>query len=89
MTEDNKRFLRADFAAFRDCDEAWWDADIAPDFVRHDPGLDFAVRGPAGMRKLAEVLHGGLSDVATSVDELIAEGDRVRARLHVQGAAHQ
>jgi predicted ester cyclase len=81
----NKRLVRAYFDAFRDRDEGWWDANIAPDFVRHDPGLDFEVRGPDGIRKLAAVLHGGLSEVAIPIDEVIAEGDRVLARLRFQG----
>jgi hypothetical protein len=45
------------FPAFRDRDEAWWDSHIALEFVRHDPGLDFAVEGPTGIRKLAAVLQ--------------------------------
>ena len=31
------------------------------------------------------MLHGGLSDIAMPVDEVIAEGDRVLARLRFQG----
>ena len=83
--EDDKNLVRAYFAAFRDRDAAWWQRFIAPDFVRHDPGLDFEVRGPAGVARLGEVLHGGLSDIAMLIDEVIAEGDRVLARLRFQG----
>ncbi len=83
--ESNKDLVRAYFVAFRDRDVTWWDRFIAPDFVRHDPGLDFEVRGPAGVAKLAEVLHGGLSDIDMRIDEVIAEGDRVLARLRFQG----
>ena len=83
--ESNKDLVRAYFVAFRDRDATWWDRFIAPDFVRHDPGLDFEVRGPAGVAKLAEVLHGGLSDIDMRIDEVIAEGDRVLARLRFQG----
>ncbi|WP_267425914.1 ester cyclase [Methylobacterium sp. GC_Met_2] len=84
-SEDDKRLVRAYFDAFRDRDEAWWDRFIAPNFVRHDPGLEFEVRGPAGIRRLAAVLHGGLSDIGMPIDEVIAEGDRVLARLRFQG----
>ena len=83
--EDNKVLVRAYFDAFRDRDAAWWQRFIAPDFVRHDPGLDIEVRGPAGVARLGEVLHGGLSDIAMLIDEVIAEGDRVLARLRFQG----
>lgn len=37
------------------------------------------------MRKLAAILHGGLSDITLPIDELVAEGDRVLARLRFQG----
>lgn len=84
-SEGDKRLVRAYFDAFRDRDEAWWDRFIAPDFVRHDPGLDFEVRGPTGVVKLGEVLHSGLSDIAMPINEVIAEGDRVLARLRFQG----
>ena len=83
--EDNKNLVRAYFDAFRDRDAAWWQRFIAPDFVRHDPGLDFEVRGPAGVARIGEVLHSGLSDIAMPIDEVIAEGDRVLARLRFQG----
>ena len=83
--ESNKDLVRAYFVAFRDRDATWWDRFIAPDFVRHDPGLDFEVRGPAGVAKLAEGLHGGLSDIDMRIDEVIAEGDHVLARLRFQG----
>lgn len=83
--EANKGLVRAYFTAFRDRDAGWWERLIAPDFVRHDPGLDFEVLGPAGVAKLGEVLHGGFSDIEMHVAEVIAEGDRVLARLRFTG----
>jgi len=83
--DENKRLARAYFDAFRDRDAAWWQRFIASDFVRHDPGLDFEVRGPAGVARLSEVIHGGLSDIAMPIDDIIAEGDRVLVRLRLTG----
>ncbi|MCJ2099786.1 ester cyclase [Methylobacterium sp. E-046] len=83
--ESNKNLVRAYFVAFRDRDAVWWERFIAPDFVRHDPGLDFEVRGPAGVARLGEVLHGGFSDIEMHVAEVIAEGDRVLAHLRFTG----
>ncbi len=83
--ESNKVLALAYFPAFRDRDEAWWDAHIAPEFVRHDPGLDFAVEGPAGIRKLAAVLHGGFSDIDYPIVQVVAEGDRVLVHLRQTG----
>jgi hypothetical protein len=51
------------FPAFRDLDEAWWDRCIAPEFVRHDPNLDFEVRRPGGVRKLGAMMLAGLSGI--------------------------
>ncbi|KQN74367.1 hypothetical protein ASE91_17380 [Sphingomonas sp. Leaf62] len=61
--ESNRALALAYFPAFRDRDEEWWEVHIAPEFVRHDAGLDFPVVGPAGTRKLASVLHGGFSNI--------------------------
>jgi steroid delta-isomerase-like uncharacterized protein len=84
-TEANKDLVRAYFTAFRDRDTAWWERYIALEFVRHDPGLNFEVQGPAGVARLGEVLHGAFSDIEMHVAEVIAEGDRVLARLRFTG----
>ncbi len=83
--EANKALARSYFTAFRERDESWWQRFIAPDFVRHDPGLDFEVRGPEGVAKLGEVMHGAFSNVELPIDEVIAEGDRVLVRLRQKG----
>lgn len=85
--ESGKALALAYFPAFRDRDEKWWDAHIAPEFVRHDPGLAFAVEGPAGIRKLASILHGGFSDIDYPIVQVVAEGDRVLVHLR-QVATH-
>lgn len=85
--ESNKALALAYFPAFRDRDEEWWDAHIAAEFVRHDPGLDFPVVGPAGIRKLASVLHGGFSNIEYPIMQVVAEGNRVLVHLR-QVATH-
>lgn len=81
----NKDLARAYFTAFLDRDAAWWQRHIAPDFVRHDPGLNFTVRGPEGVARLGEVLHGGVTEMTLPIDEVVAEGDRVLVRLRFRG----
>jgi len=83
--DDNTALARAYFTASRDRDQDWWQRFIAPDFVRPDPGLDFAVRGPDGVAKLGEVMHGGFTQVELPIDEVIGEGDRVLVRLCQKG----
>ncbi|MFH6783854.1 MULTISPECIES: ester cyclase [Methylobacterium] len=81
----NKVLARAYFTAFLERDAAWWQRHIAPDFVRHDPGLNFDVRGPEGVARLGEVLHGGVTEMKLPIEEVVAEGDRVLVRLRFQG----
>lgn len=85
MTTDPKQLARDYFAAFLARDEAWWRAHIAPDFVRHDPGLPFAVRGPDGVRRLADALHPGIPDMTLPIEDVFAEGGKVLVRLRVKG----
>jgi len=73
MSRESNRFLaRAYFTTFRNRAAARWDRFIAPGFVRHDPDLDFQVRGPAGIAKLGEVLHGAFQEIALPIDKVIA-----------------
>jgi steroid delta-isomerase-like uncharacterized protein len=84
-TDDNKRLVREYFRAFLQRDEAWWRAHVAPSFVRHDPGLPFEVRGPEGVRRLADALLPGIPDMKLPIEDMVAEGEKVLARLRVQG----
>jgi steroid delta-isomerase-like uncharacterized protein len=84
-TDDNKRLVREYFRAFLQRDEAWWRAHVAPSFVRHDPGLPFEVRGPEGVRRLADALLPGIPDMELPIEDLVAEGEKVLARLRVKG----
>ena len=83
--EANKQLCRDYFDAFKRADEAWWAAHIAPDFMRHDPGLPFTVRGPAGLRQLSDALNPGIPDMALPIEDVVAEGDKVLVRLRVTG----
>lgn len=85
LAEQNKQLARDYFQAFLDRDEAWWRAHIAPDFKRHDPGLPFEVRGPDGVKQLADALHPGIPDMKLPIADVIAEGEKVLVRLRVQG----
>ena len=84
-TDDNKQLVREYFRAFLQRDEAWWRAHIAPSFVRHDPGLPFEVRGPEGIRQLADALLPGIPDMELPIEDLVTEGEKVLARLRVKG----
>jgi predicted ester cyclase/uncharacterized protein YndB with AHSA1/START domain len=68
-------FNRRDVAALDDC--------FTPDASIHDPGEDF--HGPAELRGGLENLFTALPDFRLTIDEQIAEGDRVVVRYRGQG----
>jgi steroid delta-isomerase-like uncharacterized protein len=52
---------------------------VAPDFVSHTFG--FTEDGPAKLKAATERVHATLSDVRFTVEDVVAEGDRVAVRL--------
>ena len=83
--ESNKQLCRDYFTAFVAGDTAWMERHIAPTFVRHDPGLPFEVRGPAGVKQLHDVLMTAFPDMLLPLEDFVAEGEKVLVRLRVQG----
>jgi predicted ester cyclase len=83
--EANKQLARDYFKAFLAADEGWWKEHIAPTFRRNDPGLPFEVKGPEGVKQLADALLPGIPDLALPIDDVIAEGEKVLVRLRVKG----
>ena len=83
--ESNKQLCRDYFKAFLAGDTAWMERHIAADFVRHDPGLPFEVRGPAGVKQLHDVLMPAFPDMQLPLQDFVAEGEKVLVRLRVQG----
>ena len=83
--ESNKQLCRDYFKAFLAGDTAWMERHIAADFVRHDPGLPFEVRGPAGVKQLHDVLMPAFPDMKLPLEDFVAEGEKVVVRLRVQG----
>ena len=80
----NKQLCRDYFRAFLARDTGWMARHIAPDFVRHDPGLPFEVRGPQGVAQLHDALLPAFPDMALPLLDFVAEGDKVLVRLRVQ-----
>lgn len=83
-TEDNK--LLAD----RVWEEVWHQGDLrllddlfTPDFVRHDPGRE--LRGINQNRQFISGLRAAFPDLHFTVEDQIAEGDKVVVRYRFQG----
>ena len=78
----------------------WWDglnqgnADelideiYAPEYVLHDPSLPEPVRGLAGVHEFIASVTESFPDAQTTIEDLVAEGDRVVQRVTFRGT-HQ
>ena len=82
--EANKELCRNYFRAFLAGDTAWMKRHISPDFVRHDPGLPFEVRGPEGVAKLHDALLPAFPDMQLPLEDFVAEGEKVLVRLTIR-----
>lgn len=61
---------------------------ISPDAVFHVPGRPDSMRGPAGYLAIIGMMRGGFPDIQWTLEETIAEGDKVAARFTMRGT-HQ
>ncbi len=81
---DNKRL------ADRVWEEVWHEGNLAgidelfaPDFVRHDPGRE--IHGPEENRKFIQSFRAAFPDLRFTVEDQIAEGDKVCVRYRFHG----
>ena len=58
----------------------------APDYVLHDPSMPEDVHGVEGIREFYETVFNAFPDTELSIEELIAEGDKVVQRVGPLGA---
>lgn len=61
---------------------------ISPDAVFHVPGRPEPLRGPAGYLAVIGMMRGGFPDIQWTLEEMIAEDDKVAARFTMRGT-HQ
>jgi predicted ester cyclase len=85
-TEANKRTVRRVFEeAFTRGDLDLVDACLAPDAVDRHPFADDEPDFRTHLKGTIRMLRAALPDLQTTVEDLIAEGDRVAARIHLTG----
>ena len=58
---------------------------IAPGAVFHVPGRPEPMRGPAGYIAIIGMMRSGFPDIQWTIEEMIAEDDRVAARFMMRG----
>ena len=81
--EDNKAVSRRLFEAMTRGDLDAVDDIFTPDAVIHDPGREFF--GRAAIKQGLASLRAGFPDIAYSIQDQIAEGDRVASRYRGEG----
>jgi len=58
---------------------------ISPDAIFHIPGAPEPLRGPDGYLAVIGMMRSGFPDIQWTLEEMIAEGDRVAARFIMRG----
>ena len=58
---------------------------IAPDYVDHNPALPNLPAGREGVRQYVRILKAAFPDAAHTIDDIIAEGDKVMTRVTARG----
>ncbi len=81
-TEHHKAAARAVFAVWNGDDLRRLEELVASDVVHHDPYDAHATQGLAGMKKTIEANRRAFPDMHITVDDQLAEGDRVATRWH-------
>ncbi len=85
MSEENKAAFRRVTDAFSSRDFSAFDDRIAPEMVEHNPAPRQAP-GPEGMKQMAGMFRTAFPDARITVEDLIAEGDKVAGRMSFTGA---
>jgi len=58
---------------------------ISPDAIFYVPGRSEPMRGPAGYLSIIQMMREGFPDIQWTLEEMIAEGDKVAARFTMRG----
>ena len=84
MSEENKAKFRQVAEAFANGNIAAFDDLIAPDFIEHSPAPDQAP-GVEGIKQMATMFRSAFPDLKVTIEDLIAEGDKVVGRMAFTG----
>jgi steroid delta-isomerase-like uncharacterized protein len=83
--KENKTILQRIWQeAFNEGDTEIIDEFYTSDFIYHGPG-DYEIKGREGLKKLVNMLHTNFTDLTFTIDDLIAEDDKVVSVWTMQG----
>ena len=86
MSAETNKLVMGRFTDFiNTASEKLADELISPDAIFHVPGRSEPVRGPAGYLAIIGMMRGGFPDIQWTLEEMIAEGDKVAARFTMRG----
>ena len=84
MSEQNKKLARQVFEEIQSKGNmALIDQIVADDYVGHTPPSD--IHGPEGAKQFDRMLRGAFPDIQVTVEDQVAEGDRVATRWVCRG----
>ena len=85
MSEQNKALARRYFEAENNGNLAAMDELIAADVVVHGGLFPELPSGPAGIKEIHTTLRTAFPDISVTVEDMIAEGDKVVTRWTIRG----
>ncbi|MEK1895851.1 MAG: ester cyclase [Rhizobium sp.] len=86
--ERNKRSMRRFVEFINTASEQLGAELIASEAIFHVPGRQEPLRGPGGYLEIIGMMRGGFPDIQWTLEEIIAEDDKVAARFTMRGT-HQ
>ncbi|MCJ9696435.1 ester cyclase [Rhizobium sp. PRIMUS64] len=87
-TERNKMAMRRFVEFINTASEQLAAELIAPEAIFHVPGRQEPLRGPDGYLEIIGMMRGGFPDIQWTLEEIIAEDDKIAARFTMRGT-HQ
>jgi steroid delta-isomerase-like uncharacterized protein len=84
-TETNKLVMRRFTEFINTASEKLAAELIASDAIFYVPGRPEPLRGPPGYLTIIGMMRGGLPDIQWTLEEMVAEGDKVAARFTMRG----
>ena len=88
LTETNKRVMERFMEFINTASEILAGELIAPEAIFHVPGRIEPMRGPVGYLAIIGMMREGFPDIQWTLEEIVAEGDKVAARFTMRGS-HQ
>ena len=58
---------------------------VAPEIIRHDPGTPDVTGGLEAHKQLVASIHAAFPDLHLTVEDMLAEGDKVAVRFTIRG----